>query len=119
MFAGDTSPFRQAANVARDLALEILRTTEKDYFDRLLSLGDTYCLETLFGVIYVFAGLGEKRAVPFLVSRLKDERKMLRVALIHALGEIGTPEALDSIETVANDKRKVIRQAVQQALGNQ
>ncbi len=115
-FAGDTYPTRHSPHIARDLAVQILRATGKDYFDRLLVLSDTDYLETLTGVMHAFAGLREDRAVPFITSRLKDERKMQRAAAIRALGKIGTPDALTAIRTVANDKRKVVRQAVQQAL---
>jgi hypothetical protein len=115
-FAGDTFPSRHASHVARDLAVRILRATGKDYFDRLVSLGDTDYPDTLFGVMHAFAGLGEERAVPFLASRLKDDRKQQRAAAVHALGEIGTPNALAAIRAVTSDKTKVVQKAVQQAL---
>ena len=117
MFAGDSFPSRHAPHVARELALRILQATGKDYFDRLLSLGETDYPETLFGVMHGFAALGDERAVPFLASRLKDDRKQQRAAAVQALGQIGTPEALAAIETVANDKAKIVKRAVQQALG--
>ena len=54
--------------------------------------------------------------MPFLVSRLKDKRKMHRVAVIRALGQIGTSDALQAIRAVSNDKRKAVQNAIQQAL---
>ena len=84
----------------------------------MLGLGDTDSLETLSGVMHAFGGLGEKRAVPFLASRLKDDRKMGRVAAVRALGEIGTREALTALRAVANDRRKVVQKALQRALGD-
>ncbi len=118
MFGGDTYPTRHSPSTARSLAVRILRASGRDYFDRLLGLGDTDSLETLSGVMHAFGGLGEKRAVPFLASRLKDDRKMGRVAAVRALGEIGTREALTALRAVANDRRKVVQKALQRALGD-
>lgn len=115
-FAGDTFPTRHSPGNARHIALRILRTLGKDYFDQLLMLSDTDYLETLTGVMYAFGELGEKRAVPFLVSRLKDDRKLQRASAVRALGKIGTPDALSAIQGVARDRRKVVRTAVQHAL---
>ena len=117
-FAGDTYPTRHASSIARDLAARILIATGADYYDRLTALSDTDYLETLNGIMHAFACMKEARAVPFLASRLKDKRKMHRVAAIHALGQIGTPDALQSIQGVSNDKRKVVQKAIQQALSN-
>ena len=116
MFAGDTFPSRHSAYVARDLAVRILRETDKDYFERMLALSETDDLETLSGVTYAFAAFREEKAVPFLASRLKDDRKGPRAQAVYALGRIGTPDALAAVKTVANDKRRVVRRAVQQAL---
>ena len=116
MFAGDTFPSRHAAYVARDLAIRILRKTGKDYYERLLALSETDDLETLCGVTYTFAAFREERAVPFLASRLNDDRKGPRAQAVYALGRIGNPAALAAVKTVANDKRRVVRRAVQQAL---
>ncbi len=115
-FAGDTYPTRHASSIARDLAVQMLTATGVDYYDRLIALSDTDYLETLNGIMHAFACMKEARAVPFLASRLKDKRKMHRVAAIQALGQIGTPDALQAIRTVSNDKRKVVQKAVQQAL---
>ena len=94
MFAGDSYPTRHESHVARDLAVRILSTTGKDPFERLISLSNTDCGETRKGLMHAFASLREERAVPFLISCLKDNRKMQRVATIRALGRIGTPEGL-------------------------
>ena len=117
MFAGDAFPARYNANVARDLAIRILRATGEDHFERLLALSDTDNLDTLSGVMRTFGSFGDERAVPFLVSRLRDDRKAQRAQAVSALGEIGSPEALSAIKAIANDKRKVVRKAVEQALG--
>ena len=114
MFAGD----RYASHVARDLAIRILRETGKDYFERLLALTETDDLDTLSGATHTFADFREERAVPFLASRLKDDRKGPRAQAVRALGKIGTPDALAAIKSVINDKRKVVRNAVQQAFSN-
>jgi hypothetical protein len=119
MFAGDTYPSRHAPDVARDIAVQMLRATGKDHVDHLLSLADTDCSETLRGLAHAFGSLREERAVPFLADRLKDSRKMQRVPVIRALGKIGTPAAIAAIRSVAGDKRKVVRQAIEKALGNQ
>jgi len=117
-FSGDTYPTRHSASIARDLAMRILTSTGKDYYNRFAELSDTDYLETLNGIMHAFAYLKESRAVPFLSSRLEDDRKMHRVAAIQALGQIGTPDALQAIRTVANDKRKVVQKAIEQALSD-
>ena len=115
-FAGDSYPARHAANVARRLAARVLSESGEDYFDRLLALGDTDDLETLSGVTQVVSALRDRRAVPFLASRLRDTRKGPRAESALALGEIGTPDALAAVRSIANDKRRVVRNAVQTAL---
>ena len=115
-FAGDTFPERHAPHVARDLAVQLLQSTGNDYFDHLLSLCEANYPETLFGVMHVFGRLREERAVPFLTSRLKDDRKQQRAAAVQALGRIGTPDALSAIRTVINDKAKAVQNAVREAL---
>jgi HEAT repeat protein len=66
--------------------------------------------------MHAFGALREERAIPFLASRLRDDRKGQRAAAVRALGQIGTPNALAAIGTVVNDKTKVVQKAVQQAL---
>ena len=102
--------------MARRLAVRVLSETGGDYFDRLLAVGDTDDLETLSGVTHAFGGLRDRRAVPFLASRLKDTRKGPRAEAALALGEIGTLDALAAVRSIANDKRRVVRNAVQTAL---
>ena len=115
-FAGDTYPTRHSARIARDLAMRILTAIGTDYYHQLTALSDTDYLETLNGITHAFAYMKEVRAVPFLVSQLKDKRKMHRVAVIRALGQIGTSDALQAIRAVSNDKRKAVQNAIQQAL---
>lgn len=115
-FAGDSYPARHAANVARRLAVRVLFETGGDYYDRLLALGDTDDLEALSGVTHAFAELRDRRAVPFLASRIRDTRKGPRMEAATALGKIGTPDALAAVRTIANDKRRVVRNAVRAAL---
>ena len=116
-FAGDSFPARHAANQARDLAVRVLRENGKDYFEQILAIGDTDDLEALSGVTHAFAEFRDERAVPFLVSRLRDDRKGPRAQTVRALGRIGTPDAIAAVRTIANDKRKVVRNAVKQVLG--
>ena len=104
-------------NRERHEAVRVLRATGKDYYDRLLALTDTDYLETLAGIMHTFAGLREERAVPFIASRLKGDRKLQRAAAVQTLGKIGAPDALAAIRTVSDVKRKVVRTAVQQGLG--
>jgi len=118
-FAGDTFPARHAPHVARDLAIRILRAMGQDYLDRLFSLCNTDYPDTLFGLMHAFGVVGEPRAVPFLSSRLQDDRKQQRAAAVQALGQIGTPDALAAIRTVTADKAKVVQRAVRQALDEQ
>ena len=116
MFSGDSFPARYTPKVARNLAIRILQATGRDHFSRLLALTETDDLDTLAGVTHAFAALGDRRAVPFLAARLKDDRKMPRAETVSALGRIGSPDALAAINTVARDKRKIVRNAVQRAL---
>ena len=56
--------------------------------------------------------------MPFIAAQLDDSRKMHRVAAVEALERIGTPDALEALQSVAKDRRKVVRSALEQALGN-
>ena len=116
-FAGDTSEIRDARR-ARHLAAEILAATGRDYFSRLSALTHTDYSEALKGVMYTFASLRDERGVPFIAAQLDDSRKMHRVAAVEALERIGTPDALEALQSVAKDRRKVVRSALEQALGN-
>ena len=46
---------------------------------------------------HAFAAFREERAVPFLASSLKDDRKGPRAQAVYALGKIGTPDALAAV----------------------
>jgi len=116
MFAGDNFPTRHRAGVALDIAARMLESTGLDYFDRLNALASTDSHIVTAGLLHAFGALREERGIPFIAKLLADNRKMIRVSAINALGKIGTSAALEALNAVANDKRKVVREAIQRAM---
>ena len=100
------------------MAAAALRGTGRDYYDRLSSLAETDDPATHYGLMQAFGLLKEKRAIPYLSSCLKDERKEIRVHAVEALGQIGTAEAIELVKGVAKDKAKAVKRAVQGVLGD-
>jgi hypothetical protein len=116
-FGGDSFPSRRDEPAVR-MAVAALRGTGKDYFERLLHMGDTDYPITHFGLIRAFGLLKEARAIPYLSACLKDERKQMRAAAVEALGRIGTAEAVERVKQAAHDPAKNVQRAVQSVVGH-
>lgn len=113
-FGGDSFPSRQWPPAIR-MAASALPGTGVDYFERLLRLPETGYID-IHLLIQVFGLLKEERAIPYLSSCLKDKGKQMRKHAVEALGQIGTPEAIELVKQVANDKAKAVQRAVQSVL---
>lgn len=103
---------------AVSMAVAALRGTGRDYYERLSSLAETDDPAAHYGLMQAFGLLKEKQAIPYLSSRLKDERKEMRVHAVEALDQIGTPEAIELVRRAASDKAKAVKRAVQKILGD-
>ena len=119
MFAGDNFPTRHKVGIALDIATRMLESTGLDYFERLNALANTDSHIVTAGLLHAFGALREERGIPFIAKLLTDNRKMVRVSAINALGKIGSSAALEALNAVANDKRKVVREAVERAMAIQ
>lgn len=114
-FGYASSPPRRGERAVR-MAVAALRGTGRDCFEVLSPLTDTDYPATHFGLMQAFGLLRERRAIPYLLPYLKDERNQIRASTVQALGRIGTVEAIDLVKQVANDKAKAVRRATQSVL---
>jgi hypothetical protein len=61
-------------------------------------------------------GAEARPAVPDLIAALKDESKMVRMGAAYALGEIGSADAVATLQEAAKDPEKEVRDAASVAL---
>ncbi len=55
-------------------------------------------------------------AVPDLIAALKDESKIVRMGAAYALGEIGSADAVPTLQETVKDSEKEVRDAATTAL---
>lgn len=67
--------------------------------------------EAVEPALMVVGRLKLNQLVPAVVGCLNSEREGVRVAAVHALGMMGTPSAVDGIETAIGDEERSVRQA--------
>ncbi len=67
--------------------------------------------EALVPAIRLAGRLGLSQLVPSVVGHLRDGTDAVRLASVHALGEFGTPSAVDAVEEALADPERVVRQA--------
>ncbi len=113
-FGFDSFPIRHG-KIAVELAVAALRTG-KDHFERLSHLMNTDYPSTQFGLIQAFGLLKEERAIPYLSSCMKDERKQIREAAVDALGRIGTENAINLVKQAVDDPAKSVQRTAQHFL---
>jgi len=103
--------------IAVRMAVAALWGTGEDPFERLSRMADTDYPSTHFNLIRAFGMMKETRAIPYLASSLRDERKQVRALAVEALGRIGNREALRLVKGAADDPANQVRRAVQSVLG--
>jgi len=97
-------------------AIQVLKSTGRDYFGELSRLSESAFPPTLLGVSIAFGALRDERALPYLARCLAHEDKEQRAGAVRALGEIGTPEALEMVRQVSSDPAVSVRKAVRASL---
>jgi HEAT repeats len=70
--------------------------------------------EALVPAIRVTGRLGLTQLVPAIVGHLRNGTDAVRLAAVQALGEFGTPSAVDALEEAVTDEERMVRQ---EALG--
>jgi len=71
------------------------------------------------GIISSLVRLGDTRAIPHFIAALNDENHYVRREASRALGQLGSPEAMDSLlRVIENDSDEETRRNALIALGN-
>jgi HEAT repeat protein len=72
--------------------------------------------ETRARICWVMGRIRASWAVPQVIGMLRDEDLFVRIAAVHALGEIGDEAAIPALERAAEDKSVLARIAATNAL---
>jgi HEAT repeat protein len=109
---------QDAAKALRDYAKEMHGTQDATLLMRLTQALDDTDWIVRWAAAEALAWIGDKAAVPALVSLLSDKNRTVRVAVIRALLEIGDPSAAGSLMKMLHDKNEMVRETTAEALGH-
>jgi HEAT repeat protein len=101
-----------------DCGLEIHQfLSEKDYVEKLILGLDHPQQDTPIRAASILGGIGDVRAVQPLIALIKRTKDVyIATAAVRALGQIGTPEAYDFLQTLRHHEARMVEEAAADVL---